>query len=171
MKTLSLVLTLILFSFTSYSANDEAIQYNDKIVEEQSKVAEKILDFSANPNESTLSEIKQQAASGLDVLKKMKAFDKNKSFLEAAKSLFEFYYSITENEYKQSLDLLSKLTPENQAETVTKLNKLLAVITDKEKILDEKFKEEQQKFADKYGFNLVENKFQDKVDELKNSDK
>ena len=89
MKHILLLLITIIVSFSVKANNDAAIAYNDKIVNEQTKIGETILSFSGNPNEFSLTQIGTQVQNSLKVLNSMKALDGNKDFLDAAKALFK----------------------------------------------------------------------------------
>ncbi|MFN8295148.1 MAG: hypothetical protein U0T69_03085 [Chitinophagales bacterium] len=163
MKHFLFLFLTVIASFYAKANNDAAIAYNDKIVNEQTKIGETILSFSGNPNEFSLTQISTQVQNSIKVLNSMKALDGNKDFLDAAKALFKFYASITKNEYKKILVLLQEKNKYSQEELVSKIDELTNSISSKERPLDKKFQAAQAAFAQKYGFTLTKNKLEDKI--------
>jgi uncharacterized protein YcfL len=166
MKSLFVLFLSIFVSAVAFSANDEAIAYNDKIIHEQKLIMDKILVFSSSPDATSLSDIKKQALKSIAVLKKMKPLEKNSDLLDSATDLFKFYADVTEDEYQKILDYMNQITDANRQQIVVKINEQIASITAKEKPLDEQFQLAQQEFARRHGFRLVENEMQEKIDEL-----
>jgi hypothetical protein len=163
MKILFALLTGFI-SITTFAASDAAIEYNDKIINEQSKIGEKILAFSGDPNETTLQGIREQAQSSISVVSKMKPYEGNIEFKAAAIALFTFYSDITQHEYKDLLKLVANKDKYDQNKLTEKMNQLINSITSKEKPLDARFNEAQVAFAKKYGFTLGKNELQDEID-------
>jgi hypothetical protein len=167
MKHSYIFFLFLLISISVFAQDNEAIAFNDKIVNEQIKIGEAILAFSDNPNDFSLKQIKIQSDKSINELNSMKVFDGNKKFLSAAKSLFKFYGEITNNEYKKILDLIQNKNKYTSEEVTTKITKLTESITKKESILDAGFKEAQQNFAAKYNFSLTKNELEER---FKNKD-
>lgn len=166
MKHILILLITIATSVSANANNDAAIAYNDKIVNEQTKIGETILLFSGNPNEFSLTQISTQVQNSLKVLNTMRGFDGSKDLLEAAKALFKFYASITKNEYKEILELLEKRNKYSQEELSSKIDELTNSISAKEGPLDKKFQAAQSVFAQKYGFTLSKNKLEEKIKDV-----
>lgn len=162
MKHLFILLFCISSGFVALANDNDAISYNDKIVNEQIKIGEAILAFSNNPNDFSLNQIRTQGENSLKVLNEMKAYEGNKDFLSAAKTLFRFYVSITQNEYRKILDLIADKNSYTTEEITEKINQLTESISKKEKPLDAKFKDAQVAFAQKYNFTLSKNELEDK---------
>jgi hypothetical protein len=165
MKNL-LVLLVAIFTIhaTQAKSDNAAIDYNDKIVAEQNKIGEQILAFTAQPTNESIVVLQKQAAASLEVLNSMKPFEKNSELLDAAKKLFKFYVDITTNEYVKVLELLNNSDKYKPEELSAKINEYVAIISQKESILDANFSIAQQNFAKKYGFTLTENKLQEEID-------
>lgn len=165
MKNL-LVLLVAIFTIhaTQAKSDNAAIDYNDKIVAEQNKIGEQILAFTAQPTNESIVVLQKQAAASLAVLNNMKPFEKNSELLDAAKKLFKFYVDITNNEYVKVLELLNNSDKYKPEELSAKINEYVAIISQKESILDANFSIAQQNFAKKYGFTLTENKLQEEID-------
>lgn len=163
MKKLLFAFLLLFSVHFSFAQDQEAIAYNDKIVTEQTKIAESILSFSNNPNEFGLSQIQKQAEESLNTIKSMKPYKGEKNFLNCAKNLFKFYIDITKNEYKQMLSLITESSKYSEKELVDKVQKLTNSLTKKEKPLDEKFQAAQVAFAEKFNFKLTKNALQEEL--------
>lgn len=165
MKNL-LVLLVAVFTIhaTQAKSDNAAIDYNDKIVAEQNKIGEQILAFTAQPTNESIIVLQKQAAASLEVLNNMKPFEKNSELLDAAKKLFKFYVDITTNEYAKVLELLNNSEKYKAEELTAKINEYVAIISQKESVLDANFSIAQQNFAKKYGFTLTENKLQEEID-------
>lgn len=147
-----------------YAQHDvAAIEYNNKIVNEQTKIGEAILSFSSNPNAFSLAKLKEQAESSMSIIKKMKAYKDDKQLLSAAKDMFKFYISISKNDYKELLYLVENKEKYESNELTRKLNTLVKNISAKEIPLDNAFQSAQKKFAEKYGFTLQKNDLSDKL--------
>lgn len=154
----------ILSAFSGLANNNDAVEYNDKIVNEQTKIGEAILAFSNNPNNFSLSLIKEQAEKSQDVLKQMKPFEGNKQFLAAAKALFKFYADITNKEYKKILEIIEDKDKYSPSDITAKINELSNSISKREVPLDKAFEDAQVEFAKKYNFSLRKNDFSDKIE-------
>lgn len=160
-------LLLVSVSYAGFSNTDQAVAYNDRIVNEQTKIGKAILEYSSNPNDQTLQGIKDQVKGGLAVLKSMKPYEGNSSLRDAAKDLFKFYQEVAEDEYKKIADLMKDSGKYTKDELVDKINKYADDIGKKEKPLDAKFQSLQEAFAKKYGFRITKNELQEQIDEQK----
>ncbi len=154
MRKLFLNILLVLLSAASFAAQENAIAYNDKIISEQTKIGAAIMSFSANPNEFSLSSVRTQVDKSLEILKGMKPYEGNKTFLSSAKALFKFYAGVSNKEYRKILILLENrgnIEPEKLTQSI---NLLIDAIAKKEDPLDKAFQAQQAAFAAKYGFQL-----------------
>lgn len=158
MKVLFSTIIVLLLSACAFAEQENAIEYNDKIISEQTKIGAAIMAFSASPNDFSLSSVRTQVDKSLEVLKGMKPYEGNKTFLSSAKSLFKFYAGVSNKEYRKILILLDnrgKFTPEKLTESI---NQLIETIAKKEEPLDKAFQVQQVAFAAKYGFQLQKTK-------------
>ncbi|MFN8284529.1 MAG: hypothetical protein U0U67_15005 [Chitinophagales bacterium] len=167
-------LLLLIAFFTinaTYSENGEsAIEYNDKIVAEQNKIGNQILAFSEGPSSESLAGLQKQAKASLAALNEMKPFEKNSDLLNSAKALFQFYIGVTNNEYAKILTMINDTTL-TQEELISKINVVIAAISEKEKVLDANFNAAQVAFANKYGFTLTKNELQEEIDSATKKEK
>lgn len=167
MKQFILILLTFLFvNISKAKPNNDAIDYNDKIVTEQTKIGNQILAFSEAPTDESLASLQKQASSSLADLNEMKPFEKNAELLNSAKVLFQFYIDVTNNEYAKILDLFKNSTKYKQEELIEKINVYIAAIGAKEKNIDQNFSVAQNAFAKKFGFSLTDNELQDKIDSV-----
>jgi hypothetical protein len=163
-----ILLTFLFINISQAKPNNDAIEYNDKIVTEQTKIGNQILAFSEAPTDESLAVLQKQATTSLAVLNEMKPFEKNAELLNTAKVLFQFYINVTNNEYAKILDLFKNSTKYKQEELIEKINVYVAAIGAKEKNIDQNFSVAQNTFAKKFGFTLTENKLQREIDSVNN---
>ncbi len=164
MKKLFLLLLVIPFAA---SAQTTAVEYNDIIVDEQNKIGQRIIDFnyaveSGEEMDMPLKLILEQIAVSIEVVEKVNPWEDGAALKNSALSLFRFYKSIVSKEYQEMVDILKK---ENIAESdVTRLDKLLADITEREAKLDADFSYQQEAFAKRWNIELTPSELQDELD-------
>lgn len=171
-----ILLIAIVFTFTTGAFAQkftEASEYNDYIVELQNKIGYKMLEFNERIGEegATLesvtpyhSALVQTTKDVIADLKKLPAFEGNSSFKNSAVDLFNFYLKTIEVDYKEMMELIFSETMDEAA--LERLSQILEQITTDEAVYDENFAREQQAFADKYNFDLIDNELQDEIDDL-----
>lgn len=171
-----ILLIAIVFTFATgaFSQNfTEASKYNDYIVELQNKIGYKMLEFNERMGEedATLESVTPYHTALLQTtkdviadLKKMPAFEGNTSFRNSAIDLFNFYLKTIEVDYKEMMELIFAERIDDAS--LERLNQILEQITEEEAVYDENFAREQQAFADKYNFDLIDNELQEEIDEL-----
>jgi len=167
------LLTAVLLLLSSFvqAQNTKAIDYNDKIVDEQSKIIVLTLEFvdlidiDLNACETKRVEMVKQIETSILVVEKMGSFEGNSELRTAALNLFRFYKKVYSVEYKMFLDYLLK-GEDITEEEVTELTEISTRIGEEEVVLDEAFAIAQENFAVKYGFVIEENELQDEIDDL-----
>jgi hypothetical protein len=129
---------LILMIATSFIAcgptTEQAVEYNDALVEQQRVAIEKIdavYESFANYTDQNgmdraLTAAQQQAAMSLDNVKKMDGFDGSTEFRDAAVALLETYKAITINEFPQLVALYKLPEGEYTQEKKDEADKLLS---------------------------------------------
>lgn len=149
---------------------ENAVDYNDYIVNEQTKVGMAIKKFNAAFENSTDTAvlhaariaISRQADSAVNRMNKMVPYKGDTSLKKNAISLFGFYSKIAGKEYKQFIWIF--FSKEKTTEQKSKeLQDIVNDITEREKIYDSNFLEAQKAFATKYNIKLTENEF--KIDQ------
>jgi hypothetical protein len=165
-------ITLILFAITAMvftscgPTKEEAIKYNDKIINEQVEIINKINKlYDALKNyedhygmDFTYAEALKQLETGTAAVEKLDKFGGNTEFRDGALKLFGTYKSVLQNELKKMIDI-SKLSDDMYTtEVEAEFNNLADISTKK---MDEGLNELnaiQQKFADKYKFQIEKKK-------------
>lgn len=158
----------VLISFTlSVSAQKDATEYNDIIIDEQTKIGEKIVNFSnAQTNEDmdlALKILEKQVGVSIETLNNLGGWNGDKDFLNSAHTLFNFYKEIASSDYRKMLDIL--IHEELTEEDVEKLNIIAADISAREKAFDDDFAIKQEEFAKRNGFTLAPVELQETIDE------
>ncbi len=165
MKKLFLLLLVIPFAA---SAQKDVLEFNDIIVEEQTKIGQRLIDFNYAveagtdtdmPLKLTLEQVKVSIA----VVEKL-SWQDGAALKKSALALFDFYKSIVSNEYKEMVSIINH--PELSEGDITQLNELIASITEREEKLDADFAAEQEAFAKMNNFTLEENELQDELDKI-----
>lgn len=149
---------------------EKAVEYNDFIVGEQTKIGQTIKDFLAAYNQSKDSaqiqearkNIVKQADSSVARLKRLVSYKGDTAFKMGASRLFGFYSTTARIQYDQLIKLSYNTTLDGDA-LQKQFSALIADISGREKIFDTYFLEAQKAFAAKYNFTLAENTF--KVDQ------
>ncbi len=148
------------------------LDYNDAIISEQSKIINAMLDLSKafekadeTNMEDNLELLTKQAKSSIEALEKMEPFEGNNTLRASAIALFEFYKSLSENEFDEIADILKKKS-EITGEDSNRMDELNRSIVERETVLDKNLSEAQHAFATKYGFGIEKNKLQNKIDSL-----
>jgi len=141
--------------------SDNASKYNDALVSWQTKVFQKesvlIEAFSKNmPDKLDISyeELVKQLKESSDSVQKIKTFAGKTDLKDAAMKVFEAYKDVTENDYPEMIKLAK--TPDSlyTQETDDKVIEISKKIDDKlDKVIDA-FVEKQEKFSEKYKFEL-----------------
>ena len=164
MKKFFLLLLIIPFAA---SAQKSAIDYNDMIVEEQTKIGQKIIDFNyavesdadmEMPLKLTLAQIDVSIAA----IEKLSTWEDGAALKSSALQLFKFYKSIVSVEYREMVNILYH---ENLSDAdVNRLNELMASVSEREKKYDDDFQRVQEAFAKRWNIDLVPNEIQDEID-------
>jgi len=111
-KLLSLGI-LLSFFFACAPSTEKAMKYNDKITNEQTLISKKIEDLNDTYDNYIAEEMNtaheaalEQVEKGTKTIKRLKAFDEDTAFKNAALKLFGVYKSVLENEHKRIIELL-----------------------------------------------------------------
>jgi len=158
---LSALCSMLMFNaFSQPKTFDDAIEYNDYIIELQTGISNAFQAFiNSVTNDESVAAMASLAAlisvieEKIDAIQNLGPFEENTAFRDAGIELFKFYKTIAENEYQQILDI--KFKPDATEDDYAKLEELVLKIQEKEKVYDEKFLSSQQDFADTYHFTLT----------------
>ncbi|MCC7302553.1 MAG: hypothetical protein IT233_07925 [Bacteroidia bacterium] len=153
------LLTCVLGLLTACGpTSSDAAKYNDQLIEEQNKVANKgeafftALDGGVEDMEKAYGEFREQVASSLSATKEIKPFPEDKTFLPACVRALELQHSLCENEYKTIVALLSKPDDQISEEDTDEYGKLIADIDLRQKKAMNDLDNAQRDFAAKWNF-------------------
>lgn len=165
-------LLLILFgACNSGNSKEDAIKYNDKIINEQSKVIKLTLDMVAmmdkdlEKSKKLREDIVKQTEASIKVIEDMEPFDNNGKLRDAGLALFSFYKKVYSTEYKTMFEILDKGANITE-EDIAVIQDMQTSVTMEESKVDAAFKEAQQEFAKKYGFEIAPSELQDDIDNI-----
>jgi hypothetical protein len=148
-----------------------ATEYNNKIINEQSKVLDLVLEFTAKVDSSDMKGARAllditgvQCDSSIKIIEAMGPFEEDASFKDAAIDLFKFYKRAFAQDYKELLDIIEKEEP--TMDDLDRINTIVEKVGDEEKVVDDKIQTAQKAFADKHNVKITDNSLQDKIDNL-----
>lgn len=172
-RNLSIGVIFVVVLFMVNCGGTDAINYNDRVVEYQGKIIEKMLDLSntfQNGNQAVmdakLKALQLQITESLAGISQMKDFKGNTRLRDATIALFEFYQSIAGTEYPEIINILS-LGAANITESDQ--NRLLEIhkdITEREAKFDNELQAAQKEFALVYGIDIKANQYQEQIDKM-----
>jgi hypothetical protein len=162
MKKLILITGTLTFMLTSCGpTQDDALKYNDSIVDITDKLTETQDMFYAQFDGHNIDSLKithelfvQQAEISSENLTKVKIFEEKNEFGKAASDFIATVNSIANKEGKQIVELLIKLDEDNESEDYENLNNVAETMDEKyEKALNY-LKKEQIAFSKKWNYKL-----------------
>lgn len=164
LKLFTLVAAASALLFACKPTAEEARKYNDDLIAIEKTLSEKENAFIATfaddktveEKNAAYSDLVKQANESVSSAEKMPVFDNNSSYLDAAKEYFATIKGLTNNEYKQLLDLASKKQEEVTEDDEVKYNSLIKTIQEKSDVILNKIQSEQLIFATKYNFKVEE---------------
>lgn len=170
-----LVLPLVMFlSSCSDKKSDKisfssAIEYNDYIVNLQTKTIKEILILSDNMKAgdsatvyASFDKFGTQAKASHEELKKLDVFEKDGEFRDKALDLFKFYVKIYEVDYKEMIELVLK--KEISEKDIARVDEIVNKVSIEETKLDGEFAKAQKIFAKKHNIQIKENELQKEID-------
>lgn len=142
----------------------DAAEYNDKIIAQQSAVYDKEIalmnamkDYTNQDGiKKAHEELISQSGTSIETVKKMDKFDGNTTFADAAVTLFETYKGLAVKEYKELIELYSLSDEEFTEEKEARADELIDAIDNGVTDGINKFKSAQEAFAAKYNIELVQ---------------
>lgn len=146
-----------------------AIEYNDFIINLQSKTIKEILILNDNMKSgdsalvfASFDKFGAQAKASYEELKKLDTFKKDGEFRDKSLDLFKFYVRIYEVDYKEMIGLVMK--KDISKEDLARIDEIVDKVSLEETKLDEGFANAQQIFATKHNLKMKENKLQKEID-------
>jgi len=166
-------LLIILFILASCGKSSGALRYNDKIINIQSKVINKIIILTQSMKSGNtdlmqrrLEELQEQTTLSANELSSLDEFEGGNELFNAAMDLFEFYESICKNEFQEMIDILARSQSGITAMDLSRMQDLQKIIQEEESGLDRNLMTAQNNFAKRYGFRIGKNKLQKKIDNI-----
>ncbi len=164
---------LAILAISSVSCTDkktDATDYNNKIVELQSSIIQKMLDLASSFESGSTPEMTNKHRELINTCeeiirqsRELEPFEENSELRDTAIKLFEFYLSISTNEYREIIDILGK---ENTPYNMQRMQEVVEDISIRESALDNEFMMAQKAFVEKYGIQIIDNPLQKDVDSL-----
>ncbi len=171
MKNIKTLLLAVIAGFAVTSCGltgpgpDEAIAYNDGIINKQVAIIEKIDaidvsfdDFIPEEMDAALQNALTETKDGIKYLENLEAFDGSTDFKDNAMKLFQAYLAVLENEFTKMIEIYKLPDEEYTEEDQERWGELYDASVDKmSKALDD-FIKVQKKFAQKYNFVIANEK-------------
>lgn len=155
-----------------------ATVYNDYIINRQTSLLKKVLDYSKMANDdldaaaAVLKQSTEDAEKMIDEVKGMPAYKGDSSLRDAAINSFTFYKQLFRKEYMDILNIHKKEKENITKEDITEADKIFEKISKEEEILDKAFHTAQQDFADRHKMKLITNQtYKDFENEIDKKDK
>jgi hypothetical protein len=159
---ITLFFSIISFISCNHFSTKDAVHVNDEVVHHQKKLKDALSEFVASlesKNETTISNallaLKAVSDTGLSAVSEMISPECNESFLEAAKSLFDYYATACATDYE-------RIATYYGADSITyeaydSLETLVEKFKQDQDIVNQAFLSAQQSFSKDCGFKLIEN--------------
>ena len=148
-----------------------ATEYNNKIINEQSKVLDLVLEFNAKIDQDSFAQARSlldktvvQCDSSINTIDALGEFDGDAAFKNAAIDLFKFYKRIFSQDYKELLDIIEMSEPTDG--DYLRAADIAKKIENEEKVVDDKIQSTQKAFADKHNVIITDNDLQEKIDNI-----
>jgi hypothetical protein len=166
MKTKIISLASILLLFISCSpSTDEAVNYNDKLVNEQILVAtsiDSLNELISNKDTTQIKSYYQKLSNTIitstNKIDRYDNFDNNSDYKNSIKKLFQAYQKICDNEYKDLINICYLPDTLFTQDTLNFFNITLNKINEKIAVQTKEFNTFQENFAKKYNFTLIDKK-------------
>ena len=146
-----------------------ASEYNDFIVNRQTTLMKKVVEFGKAAKENLDSAEAMVKQSAVDVekmiieIKGMPAYKGDSALRDAAVTSFSFYKRIFEKDYMDILAIRKKGDENITEADITEQNRIVASITSEEAGLDKIFQAAQREYASKNNMKLLEDKAQNEL--------
>jgi len=171
MKTLFILLLVAFTGTASAQTFDNAVDYNDYIVDLQNQIGNLIIQFNEKIGQEDMTRERIQphfdkmlatTKSAITKVEKLKGFEGNVALRNNALELFKFYYTTFSVDYKELLDIYFSGNLDEAA--IERMGYVLEKVTTNEAVYDDNYAKAQADFAKKYNFELIENELQDELD-------
>lgn len=149
-----------------------AADYNDYIVERQSKLIRQVMKFGETAEKNLdsaralLNKYIPETEKMITELKGMPAWKGDTALRHAAVKSFTFYKRVFDEDYRRIIEI--RKDEEAGEEGIIEMNGIVEKISKEEEKLDKDFHNAQKKFAEQNKMKLIENDLQKNTDERKN---
>jgi hypothetical protein len=155
-----IIMAVAFFSCKTKPTPQEAVSYNDKVVEIHTRAINSLEDIT-NAFDKTPADLQaahkgaiDQAAQAIEGIKKLGPIEGgNTGFYDAAISYLTMHKQVLETDYKKIVELMSK--EEASDEDIDEVEKLMTETESKYAKGDEDFEKAQIAFAKEYGFEIA----------------
>lgn len=161
----------LLFILSGCGPKMKPEEYNDVIISEQTKIMTIMLDMfdyietgEYDKSEALRQQLVTQCEASVKAVKELPDYSGNTEMRDAAAELFTFYRDVTNEEYKEMIEILQKESIE--VEDILKITALEADLSKREEAMDARFQAAQENFAKKHNLILTKNELQDDIDRL-----
>lgn len=135
--------------------NDALVNQQEKVIQNESALIEAISKNTPDKLDSSCNDLLNQIKESADVVQKMEAFDGKTDMKDAALKVFEAYKDAAENDYIELINLAKTPDTLYTQETDNKVIDLSKKIDDKLLKAIDAFRAKQKEFAEKYKFELT----------------
>ena len=146
------------------------VEYNDYIVNRQTDLMKKVLEFgkiadiSLDSAEAMLKKSVRDAEKMIAEIKGMPPYKGDSALRDAAASSFAFYKKVFEKDYVDILNIRKKGQENITEDDVTEANRIVDKISKEEEVLDKTFHNAQKDYAEKHKMKLMNNKVQKDIE-------
>jgi hypothetical protein len=147
-----------------------AVQYNDYIINRQTRLVKQVLDInriadlSIDSAELILTQSSNDAKKMIAEIQGMPAYKGDSALRDAAAKMFIFYIDLFENDYMDIFHILKKGKENISADDKEEFNRIIESINKKEEGLEKAFHHAQKNFAEKNRMKLIQNKAQQDIE-------
>lgn len=147
-------------------------QYNDYIVNRQTRLMKNVLEFgkvadiSLDSAESLLGSSVSETNDMIGEIKGMPPYKGDSALRDAAVATFSFYKRVFENDYADILAIRKKGPDNITPDDVQEANRIVEKISKEEEGFDKNFHLAQKEFAEKNNMKLMDNSMQKELDKM-----
>ena len=161
--TFTLLLSLAAFLVSCGPTVEQAIKYNDDIIDKNDVITTKLEEligtydkFIPEEMDKAYSEALAKTQEGVDFATKLQAFDDDASFKDGAIELFNAYKSVLEVEHKRIIELLKLDESDYGEEEVAEFDELIESANEKVDLALDKLILVQEKFSERHQFDIID---------------
>lgn len=161
-----LTLLMVLILSQCGPTSQDALEYNDELIEEELLVIDKMDEltnalstYEPSNIEPAINAAKVQVDNSIKVLEELGGFDGNTEFVDACMDLFKVFKSQLNDEYAEQFEIYKLPLDQYGKVEEDRYNELNTIIDAEYYPVFEKFSKAQEDFAEKWDFDLVAKEF------------